>query len=231
MIPERDVDCGAIYERTRGDFVALMRSCTDQELAVKVPATPEWLVRDVLSHVTGITADLNAQHFGTDAESWTAAQVWSRRNRSVDEVVDEWDREAPQFEDGLRIFGYELGSHYVGDLLQHLGDVLHALGRSRPVDDDALAVALDFYLISFEQTLRDGATGAVRVCDGRHSWTLGSGEVVAAVTSTPYELFRSLGGRRSDAQIRALDWTGDLDAIVPILSRYPLPSGSIIESS
>ncbi len=38
-----------------------------------------------------------------------------------------WDREAPTFERGLRELGYEIGSHYVADLLIHLVDVRAAL--------------------------------------------------------------------------------------------------------
>jgi hypothetical protein len=187
-------------------------------------------VRDALAHVVGVAADLNAQDFGRgDPEAWTAAQVASRRHQTVTDLGAEWDREGVQFEAGLRLFGYELGSHYVGDLLQHTGDVRHALGMARPADDDALVAALDFYLTSFDETLTEAQLGAVEVTvDGEH-WTLGSGPVVASVSADRYELFRSLGGRRSEAQVRALHWQGDADAIVPLVSRYPLQPAPIVE--
>ena len=78
------------------------------------PVDPEelsgWTVRDVVAHVVGIAADLNAGRFGSgSADDWAAEQVRSRKDRSVDELSDEWDLEAPRFEDGLRLFGYELG--------------------------------------------------------------------------------------------------------------------------
>jgi hypothetical protein len=57
------------------------------------------------------------------------------------------------FEEGLRLLGYEIGSHYVGDLLQHMADVRHALGLGMIADDEALAVGLDFYLIVFDREL------------------------------------------------------------------------------
>jgi hypothetical protein len=44
-----------------------------------------------------------------------------------------------------------------------------------------------------------------------------------------YELFRALGGRRSEHQLRAMDWIGDVDAIIGVLSRYPLPTGDLVE--
>jgi uncharacterized protein (TIGR03083 family) len=231
MVPARDVDCGDIYERARLELVELLRSASDEELTLVVPATPAWSVHDVLAHVVGITADLNAGNFGTDGDAWTAEQVRLRANDTIDDLAAEWDREAPTFEHGLRLFGYEIGSHYVGDLLQHSGDIRHALGRARLADDDTLAVALDFYLDSFEQALNTAGIGAVEMTVGPERWMLGAGPVVASVEAARYELFRCLGGRRSVGQIRAMPWHGDLDAILPVVSRYPLPAEPITEAS
>jgi len=230
MVPERDVDCGAIYEDTRLEFLALLRSLTPEQLATAVPATPLWTVRDVLSHVVGINVDLRTLNFSAaDPESWTAAQVESRRDRGLEDVAREWDREAPIFEQGLRDFGYELGSHFVGDLLQHYCDVTHALERPRPSDEQRLAVALDFYLTSFEEDLEQEKIGSVEVTVADEHWTAGSGNTVAAISAPRYEMFRTLGGRRSEEQIRGLDWRGDVDAVMPVISRYPLPEQPIIE--
>ncbi len=231
MIPDRDVDCGEIYERTRRSLITLLRSCNAEQLATTVPETPAWSVHDVVSHLVGIAADLNAQEFGGDPDSWTDAQVRSRGRRSLDELADEWDREAPQFEDGLRLFGYDLGSHFVGDLLQHVGDLRHALGLARPDDDETLAVALDSYLVTFEKSLEGAAVGAVDVGDGRDHWTVGSSPVIASVTADRYELFRTLGGRRSVGQMRALAWRGEVDAVLPFVSAYPPPTEPVLEVS
>jgi uncharacterized protein (TIGR03083 family) len=230
MIPDRDVDCGEIYELTRRDLIALLRSCRPEELDTMVPATPEWSVHDVLSHLVGIAADLNAQSFGGDPDAWTAAQVKSRAHDTVDELAAEWDREAPRFEDGLRLFGYDLGSHFVGDLLQHVADVRHALGLAHPEDNETLSVALDAYLVTFEKSLEESAIGSVELSAGRGHWTLGSGPVVASVTGERYELFRALGGRRTAPQVRALKWSGDIDVVLPAVSPYPMPSAPIVEA-
>jgi hypothetical protein len=121
-------------------------------LARTVPATPAWSVRDAVAHVVGIAHDLNAQRFDvTDPDTWTARQVRERRDASIDDLEAEWDREAPRFEDGLRLMGYEVGNHFVGDLLQHLADIEHAAGLDPIDDDEALAVGLDFYLDTCHQ--------------------------------------------------------------------------------
>lgn len=230
MVPERAVDPAELYETERVAFVAMLRERSPGDLATRVPATPAWSVHDVLAHLVGITADLNAQRFGAGGgDEWTAAQIEARRDATLDDLADEWDREAPTFEGGLRLFGYAFGAHYVGDLLQHLIDVDVALGRPPVRDDEVLAVALDFYLQSFEEVLDEAGAGAVSVTVGDERWRLGSGEVVASVRASRFDLFRALGGRRTIDEIRALDWTGGGDAILGLVSRYPTPGTSLGE--
>ena len=236
MVPEREVDPAVLYEQERHAFVALLRGRSAQELATTVSATPAWTVHDVLSHVVGITADLNAQRFGSgDSDAWTAGQIAARRVASIDELAAEWDREGPQFESGLRLFGYQFGAHYLGDLLQHVGDVHVTLGLVPARDDLALAVALDFYLAAFEQTLAARGVGAVGVAvsdgdgDGDEHWHLGEGTVRATVTAPRWDLFRALGGRRTLGEIGALRWSGDRDVIAPLVSQYPAPASPLHE--
>jgi uncharacterized protein (TIGR03083 family) len=230
VIAARDFDCGNLYEWKRRELMGLARSLTDEQLRLLVPATRAWSVHDVVSHLVGITADLNASRFGSgDLDAWTAEQVRTRRDLSMDQLGAEWEREAPTFEDGLRLLGYEIGSHYVGDLLQHTADINHALGRGGLEDDDALVVGLDFYLDLFHRALTAAAVGsvAVRVLD--EEWALGSGPVVASLTASRFDAFRCLGGRRSEHQIRAMEWTGHLDRVVAVVSPYPLPTTDMVE--
>jgi uncharacterized protein (TIGR03083 family) len=231
VIVEREVDCGALYDRERRALIELAKGLPAADLHRTVPATPAWSVHDVIAHLVGITADLNAQDFGDgDGDAWTARQVTRRRDRSVAELGAEWDEEAPTFTAGLALFGYELGSHYLGDLLQHVADVHHALGLPRRADDDqTLVVALDFYLDSFHQTLLDAAVGSVEVVTSSDRWLLGAGPTVASLSTGRFEAFRSLGGRRSEAQLRALAWTGDVDRVLGLVSRYGVPATGLEE--
>jgi hypothetical protein len=186
VVPERDVDCGELYEQVRQRFLEVERSCDATARATVVPATPAWTVHDVLSHLVGITVDLNAGNFGgtLDPDAWTAAQVDARRGSPVDALA---------------------------------------------ADGPALAVGLDFYLISLEQTLTADGVGAVEISVAEESWILGSGAPVASVRAERFELFRALGGRRTDGEIRALRWRGAAVEIVPRLSRYPAPLASLGE--
>jgi uncharacterized protein (TIGR03083 family) len=227
---ERHVDCGELYEQQRRAFLDRLRAAPERSLVRPVPATPGWSVLDVTAHLVGICADLNAQRFGSGGgDEWTALQVQSRRGRTLEELGAEWDHEAPTFEDGLRLFGYDMGSHYLGDLLQHVADVHAALGLESLPIDLPLTVALDFYLGSFDDTLQEAGAGAVLVRLPEVDWVVGPGPVVASVECDPFEMFRSLGGRRSEAQIRSLAWTGDVDRVLPLVSRYPMPAAAVVD--
>jgi uncharacterized protein (TIGR03083 family) len=222
VIAEHQADCGALYREQRRELLAIVGPLTDGALRTVVPATPAWSVHDVLAHLVGITADLNALRFDVaDAEAWTARQVQERRAATVPELEDEWEREADRFEEGLGLLGYEIGSHYVGDLLQHSQDVREAVGADRIADDLALAVALDFYVDLFSQALTGAGGGAVVVRVGDERWTAGSGDVVATVAADRFALLRSFGGRRRGDEVRALDWSGDVDRVLPFVSAYP----------
>jgi uncharacterized protein (TIGR03083 family) len=221
MIVEHDLDCGAVYGRRRRDLMATAADLSGGQLAVTVPATPAWTVHDVLAHVVGIAADLNAGRFGTgDPDAWSADQVRERRDRSVAQLAAEWEREGPQFEDGLRVLGYEIGAHYVGDLLQHELDIHDALGLPPVVDGDAVTAALDFYLDDLHVRLVERRIGGVEVSCGTRRLTVGGGQVVAALEASELDLLRALAGRRSEAEVRAFTWTGNVEDVLPALDAY-----------
>jgi hypothetical protein len=233
VIVEREVDCGLIYQRLRRRLIATLRSLDSRRLRTVVPATAAWSVRDAVAHLVGIASDLNAQRFDvTDPDEWTARQVHERQHATLDDLDVEWQREAVIFEEGLRLMGYEVGSHFVGDLLHHASDIHHALGLARIDDHEALVVSLDFYLDSCHRDLvaQDAGGLGVETSDSpQQRWTLGTGSEVATLKASRYELFRALGGRRSEHQVRAMDWIGDVDAVIGVLSRYPLPTSDLVE--
>ena len=234
MRVEHHLVCGELYEAERRAFVDLLAGLSGDDLARTVVATPLWSVQDVLAHVIGVAADLNRQDFGGSGTSdeWTARQVESRRGRTVAELAAEWDAEAPLFEDGLALFGYDLGAHYVSDLVQHVADVQGTLQVGEPPSADAVVASLDFLFESFDETVHEAALGGVRVSLPDVDWVFGPNPVVATVTASPWEVMRALAGRRDLAQIRALDWQGSadaIDALVPRFSRYDQPPGPITD--
>ena len=108
-------------------------------------------------------------------------------------------------------------------------DVRTTLGLDAARDPETVLVALDFYLKSLDDTLRETGSGAIELFIGRERHVAGVPPVSASVKGDPFELLRSLSGRRSLEQIRALDWEGDADSLAPQLSRYPLPNTPLLD--
>jgi uncharacterized protein (TIGR03083 family) len=221
-------DCGAGYEALRQRLIALMRDLDESDRRLIVPATPAWTVRDVLGHVTGITEDLNRGDYdGPDADAWTRAQVERHRDEPLEATIAAWDAEAPTFERGLRELGYEIGSHFIGDLLIHLVDVQAALGRPIDTDGPPVWIALDFYLDSIDHDLAHAHVGALAVETGIETRVIGPGDVAASVTTEPFEMLRACAGRRTADAIAAYRWSGDVDAFIGRISRYETPGTGV----
>lgn len=232
MISEHDADATAHYRSTRRDLLDLLARQPADHLDLPVPACPDWRVRDVVAHLVGIAADLNAGRIpgpDDDGDAWTARQVEARAGATLAELAEEWERESGPFEAGLDLFGYAMGSHFLGDLLQHASDIRAALDLERVADDLTLDIAFDFYADAAHESLVADADGAVTMVLGQERLTIGPDVAVAELTTDRFEAFRLLGGRRSEAQIRALPWTGDVDRVVRRLSRYPLPVTDLVD--
>jgi uncharacterized protein (TIGR03083 family) len=222
------VDTVSLYEALRREVVGLVVEASAEEQVRRVAATPAWRVRDVLAHLAAIPYDLNRQDFGQgDPEAWTEAQVERHRDDPVEAIAAAWDAEMPVFAEGLRLFGYPIGAHYVGDLHAHLQDVRSTLGLPPHDDPGTVRVALDFYLDSLDEHLRAGPVGSLVVVAGDEVHEVGAGEPRATLTAPAFEVLRALSGRRSLTQIRAMDWEGEVDALAPRLSRYPLPEADL----
>src|SRR3954452_14135199 len=73
-------DVGLVYGSCRERISKLVRELPDDRAALRVAATPEWTVHDVVAHLTGIVGDINAGNLdalGTPAGS--AVQVSARQ--------------------------------------------------------------------------------------------------------------------------------------------------------
>src|SRR5690349_1912685 len=100
------MDPGPVYAEGRRRVSALVRDLPPERADLPVPGCPQWRVKDVVSHLTGICADVLAGNIeGVATDPWTAAQVDARRDRSIAEIVAEWDEIAPQVEAIAAQFG------------------------------------------------------------------------------------------------------------------------------
>lgn len=178
-----------------------------------VPTCPLWTVRNVLSHVAGIPADILAGNVdGAATDPWTAAQVEARRELSIEEICSEWHETGPRIDGMIDGFG-RTGEQLLVDLTTHEFDVRHALGKPGPKDLAVWDIGVDFgaaMVLDAAVAARGLEPMAVRV--GDRSWRLGGegeGDVRTTLSTTAFELVRALTGRRSRAQVAALDWSAD----------------------
>jgi len=224
---------GSIYAEGRTRLTELVTSVDPEGRTAPVPGCPQWAVRDVMAHVTGVCADvLTGNIDGVATEPWTARQVAERKNKSLAEILAEWSEVGPQVEVVAQHFPGRVDEQWVLDLTTHEQDVRGALGRPGARDAAGIFVGLDFATtMGLAESIRARRLPPLRVRSGDRELIAGDGDPAATLDGSPFELFRALTGRRSADQIRALDWDGDAEVFVPAFEFGPftLPAADLVE--
>lgn len=244
------IDVATTYQQAQESIESLVRSATPEELDAIVPATPLWRTTDVVRHLAGVAAALVEGTLPEDfnpIESWQSEQgtaagnaftdshVSSRAERSLDEVLEEWrevtarmlpilrgEQKAPQPFPFIELVP-------VNDIAVHLHDIRGALRRPGERDTPLVALGFASYFAAFAMRLARRDLPAVRVrYDGKERVT-GEGEVAATWSGERFELFRALAGRRSNEQIAAMEWEGDPEPFIPLISMYGPHHNPLIE--
>jgi uncharacterized protein (TIGR03083 family) len=167
------------------------------------PATPEWRVRDILSHMVGVGADVIAGRLdGVATEPWTAAQVDARRDHDVATLLDEWSETGAKFEAMLGDAPFEIAGQALFDAVTHEHDIRNALAAPGARDSDALRLAWQWIV---EARGRGGAP-ALRYITEDSDDVSGTGAVEATIEAPRFELVRAVTGRRTAAEVAAYRW-------------------------
>jgi uncharacterized protein (TIGR03083 family) len=207
-------DFAGIYRGTRQGLLALAEDLTPNEWETLAPATPEWTVKDLFAHVTGVAADLlagNLEVVGSD--EWTARQVAERSPLSPEEICAEWASTGPQVEARLADIGGALSSTVI-DIWHHDQDARNAISHQANRSGEGLRLALRAGNAIGPKVEASGLPALTVATEG-YDRLFGDGEPVSSVTGDAYELARAFMGRRSLAQIRSFDWTGDPEPYLP----------------
>ena len=202
---------GQIYTQTRERIAGMVRDLSPEELARRLPATPAWSPKDVVAHLVGVVADITGGNLeGAGSESWTAAQVEARRDRSLDELLAEWAERAATVEAFLDQAPPDMSAILISDCYAHEQDIRGGTGRPGARDDDALFIALEFQIDNLAWRLKERGLPGLKLRAGDRVWATAPFGVGATVSAPdPFELLRCLHGRRSRAQLAALEWDGD----------------------
>jgi uncharacterized protein (TIGR03083 family) len=207
------IDDGGIapaYAGGRARICALVADLDDERANAVVPGCPQWRVRDVVAHVTGICADILAGNLdGVATDEWTDRQVVARRNIPVADVVAEWDETGPQVEALIPAVPSDATRQLVADLVTHEHDLRGALSAPGARDSDGIDVGIEFVAPNFLVAAASNGTPALRLRAGRDTWETDGARPEATLSTERFELLRALTGRRSRAQVRALAWDGD----------------------
>jgi hypothetical protein len=161
---------------------------------------------------------------GYASETWTASQVERFSDWSVTELLARWRELTDQFArlDEDPLMGPPSRWAF-GDAVIHEADIRGSLMAGR-VPQSAVLLALKGTIGRWRQTLRSGDVPSlhVRTVEARDWWLGQADDPRAADVEAPlYEVFRALAGRRSEAQVRAWDWSRDPAPYLSIGLPYP----------
>src|ERR671918_932510 len=153
-------DLADVYEHSRIHVSDLVGGLSDEDAEKPVPATQGWRVRDIVAHLSGDLTSLIANDFPAEffaalgvpeavaqLNAWTDEHVRSRAERSVPEILDEWEASSKTivdmmrghipWPDGVPWFADRV---LITDLGVHQHDIYGALGIVR--DRDAAPVRI-----------------------------------------------------------------------------------------
>lgn len=242
-------DLADLYEQLRDEISELVAGLEPQALGTPVPATPGWTIKDVVTHLTAdatcaIAGDFPREFFEAFGEpaavakvnEWTARQVRDRKDRSLEELLQEWKTSGtdlaemmrgnqPWPEDMLTFVDRIL----LTDAAVHRQDIFGALGIDRARESAPIKIGLSGYIATMGWRLAAAGLAPLRFDVAEKSYVAGEGEPEATVHASRFELFRAMSGRRSPEQIAAYRWEGDADAYIPYFYPYGIREDALVE--
>ncbi|GAA4549644.1 maleylpyruvate isomerase N-terminal domain-containing protein [Amycolatopsis samaneae] len=183
--------------------------------AEPVPACPEWTVRDLVAHLVEI-AERVLTRFGAEVPSAVPGEP------GVGELLDRWDLLGAEVDRRLAVAGGQRGEVLVMDAFTHELDLRFALGHGFPAEHVAWVPSFEVLVRGFSGAVVERGLPAVRITTpGGSTWLAGTGPVGAGVTARPDVLYRGLAGRRTAAQLSALNWDTDPARWLPAFTWGP----------
>ncbi|MCB0993094.1 MAG: maleylpyruvate isomerase N-terminal domain-containing protein [Acidimicrobiales bacterium] len=200
------------YVELRDRFIDFVGGLDNRSLSTIVPMCPAWSVADVVAHVCGLNADLvGGLRTDLGSDERTGYNVELRRGVSVGEVCREW----VGYEDEVRSVLMTLptmSGRLAADLLVHLHDIQQALGLAIDRQDAALVSTAAVYARRCVDGVGEvlGQSIALEI-EGVGTWRPREDLTASGVSlhASAFDFVRSYSGRRSRAQVEALDWQGD----------------------
>ena len=208
------------YRSERGELLALGRSLDEATAATKTTACPAWSIKDVYAHLAGIATNIvEGNTEGAATEAWADGHVADRLDRSLTEVLDEWESAGNQVSEVMEAAGEFFPFQLFVDQWTHGWDIRATVGESAAARAD-LTVYRHFLNDFFEnmdgRVPQDLAALTLQIDDTPH--VIGEGPSVGTLVLDLFEYARISMGRRSLAQLLALPWPDGIDDPMPYIN-------------
>lgn len=212
---------GELYGACRARITERLAGLDGDRWHAPVPACPGWDVHAVVAHMVGMVEDAAAGDLaGPPDPAQTAREVERHRDTAPSALLERWTELAPPFE--AVVSSASIWPAFF-DVLSHEHDLCSALGEAGPRGDDVdLAAKLLVRGVQLDRPLHVDTGDAVLVSTG------GDGEPLVLRTSA-FEAFRLRMGRRSRAQVLAMDWSEDPTAWIDSLFAFGPAEHDLVE--
>jgi uncharacterized protein (TIGR03083 family) len=211
------VDVGAAYRDLRLRILDLVRDLSPEQWELTVPHCPDWTVRKLLAHLTGVVDDaINGNMAGVATPEWTQAQVDKRALLPGPDIASEWETWAPFVDARATEVGLPL-SQLLFDSATHEHDLRYALAQPGARDTDAVKIAVSFLLNRYPA--RPGGSPIQVTVDG-HQFIGANASSGPLLTASSFDILRAFGSRRTKAQVAALDWSSNPAQILDELPTF-----------
>jgi uncharacterized protein (TIGR03083 family) len=232
-----------IYEQQRLSILEALLT-TDAAGDVTVPACPAWTTADVVRHLIGLNDDWLTGNLEVYASpEWTSRQVERFAATPTGGLANAWDKRAATFErflddptsldhlpESIRtVIGAFPTTTFPGgivvDLSQHTADVRSSLGIDPHPPEATLATCNRGMLGSLRYVwkLKELPSTQIVASDTGEAYRLGSEPHALRLEAPSYEIFRTVGGRRTTKQTAALSWRGPADAVASVTDHLVVP--------
>lgn len=230
--PEQHAD---VYTDACSRFSERISELSVEDSLIQIQSCPDWNIHGLLSHVTGLCVAISQGDAPpADTQNWVDQQVISRKSQTSAQVVAEWNESLSNF-CAIARSDMRLAMPLTYDLLVHEFDLHHAL-KTPPIleNADALILAMNVAALILDGDISQADVGSLLLVANELEWQCGSGDVIASLdlsrSANPvFEMIRLTGSRRSQNQLLAYPWQGDIERIFPLLSHMELPLHDIVE--
>lgn len=229
------MDMVSTWQETQARVADIARGLSEEESARTVPACPDWTVKDLVAHMTGVDADALADDVDESlGEKWTQQHVQDRADADLAAVVQEWSGLAPRVSELIGSADEETAASLVVDVSTHEQDLRGAVDQPGARGTEAMALGATAFASMFGDKVRDEGLAPVRMeSDGPDGWSYlaggpqdgpegweGGTNAAVGVRASLFELHRGLSGRRSQEQVRGWEWTDDPGPYLPLFSAF-----------